>query len=63
VDYSIFIMVAILVMSERLEKRPEMAPAMFPPPIFAGSASISWFQVSPPPPHENTSVSIFYRGV
>jgi hypothetical protein len=37
VDYSIIIMVAVLVMLERLEKRPGMAPAAFPLPIFAGS--------------------------
>jgi hypothetical protein len=37
-------------MLERLEKRPGPTPAMFHPPIFAKTASISWFCVSPPPP-------------
>jgi hypothetical protein len=40
VDYSLFIMVAVLVMSRRLEKRGDMAPVVFPSPIFAGSASV-----------------------
>jgi hypothetical protein len=44
-----------LVMLERLEKRPGMALAAFPPPIFAGSASVSWFRVSLPCPHKNSS--------
>jgi hypothetical protein len=54
VVYSHFIMVAVLVMLEGLEKRPGTAPTSFPPPIFAGSASVSWLCVSLPPPHENT---------
>jgi hypothetical protein len=40
VDFSLFIMVAVLVMLERLEKRPGMAPAAFPPPIFIGIAFV-----------------------
>jgi hypothetical protein len=55
VDYSIFIMVAVLVMLERLEKRPGMTPESFLPPIFAGTAFVSWFYVPPPPPQRNTS--------
>ena len=43
VDYSLFIMVAVLMMLERVEMQPGMAPAAFPLPIFAGSASVSWF--------------------
>jgi hypothetical protein len=39
-DYSLFIMVAVLVM---LEMQPGMALTAFPPPDFAGSASILWF--------------------
>jgi hypothetical protein len=31
VDYSLFSMVVVLVMSERLEKRPEVTLAMFSP--------------------------------
>jgi hypothetical protein len=59
VDYSLFIMVAVLVMFERLEKRWGMAPVVFPPPIFVGTASILWFLVSPPPPGENVSGSLY----
>jgi hypothetical protein len=59
VGYSLFIMVEVLVMLERLEKRPGMAPAAFPSPIFTGSAFISWFHVSMPPPHENASGSLY----
>jgi hypothetical protein len=62
VYYSLFIVVAVLVMSERLEKRPVAALAAFPSLIFVGSASILWFHVSPPPPHENTSVSLYIEG-
>jgi hypothetical protein len=42
VDYSLFIMVAVLVMSERLEKLPGATPAVFPPPNFARIASVSF---------------------
>jgi hypothetical protein len=59
VDYSFFIMVEVLVMSERLEKRLRMPPVAFPPQIFAGSTSILCFRVSTPPPHENASGSLF----
>jgi hypothetical protein len=59
VDYSLFIVVAVLVMLERLEKRPGMAPTAFPPPIFAGTASGSWFCVSRPPPRENSLGSLY----
>jgi hypothetical protein len=43
VNYSLFIMVVVLVMLERLEKRPGTAPAVFPPPIFVGSALFRGF--------------------
>jgi hypothetical protein len=59
VEYSLFIMAAVLVMFERLEKRPGMALVAFPPPIFIGLASISWFYVSPPPLRENASRSLY----
>jgi hypothetical protein len=52
-------MVAVLVMLERLEKQPGMAPAAFPPPIFVGSAYVSWFRVSPLPPPDNVSGSLY----
>jgi hypothetical protein len=55
VDYSLFIMVAVLVMLERLEKWPGATPAAFPPSIFAGTASVSWFHVSMLPLHKNAS--------
>jgi hypothetical protein len=47
------------VMSERLEKRPRATPAVFPPPIFARTTSISWFRVSPPPPRGNASGGLY----
>jgi hypothetical protein len=59
VDYSDFIMVAMLLMLEKLEKRPGTALAAFPLLIFIGSASVSWFRVSPPPTRENASGSLF----
>jgi hypothetical protein len=55
VDYSLFIMVAVLVMLKRLKKRSGVTPAAFCPLIFVGIASISWFHVSPLPPQENVS--------
>jgi hypothetical protein len=54
VEYSLFMAVSMVVMSERFEKRPGATPAAFPPPIFAGTTSISTFLVSPPPHHGNT---------
>jgi hypothetical protein len=47
-------MVSMVLMSERLEKHPGATPTVFTPPIFAGTASISVFHVSPPPPLGNT---------
>jgi hypothetical protein len=35
--------------SERVEKRPRATPVVFPPAIFARTASISMFRVSPSP--------------
>ena len=37
---SLFIMVAVMVMLERVEMQPGMAPAAVPSPIFAGSAFV-----------------------
>jgi hypothetical protein len=34
----------------------------FPALIFARSTSISWFRLSPPPPRENTSGSLYIEG-
>jgi hypothetical protein len=55
VDYSLFIMLAVL----ELEKSSGMAPAVFPPPIFVGAASVLWFRVSPLSPHEKASRSLY----
>jgi hypothetical protein len=52
-------MVAVLVMSERLEKRPEVTLEAFPPPIIAGTTFVSWFHVSMPPPRGNALGSIY----
>jgi hypothetical protein len=41
--------VMMVLMSERVEKRPRATPAAFPPPIFAGTASVSVFRISPLP--------------
>jgi hypothetical protein len=49
VDYSLFMAVIMVLTSERVEKRPGVTPAAFPPPIFAGTASVSVFHVSPLP--------------
>jgi hypothetical protein len=57
-----FIMAAVLVMSERLEKRPGVTLAAFPPPIFARTASILWFRVSLPPPRGN-ALGDLYKGI
>jgi hypothetical protein len=44
----------MVLMSERVEKRPGATPAAFPPPIFAEIASVSVFSVSPlPPDHDH----------
>jgi hypothetical protein len=45
VDYSLFMMVAMVVMSESLEKRPRVTPTAFPPPISARTTSVSLFRV------------------
>jgi hypothetical protein len=47
------------VMLETLEKQPGTALAVFPPPISAGSISVLWFHVSPPPPCKNASGSLY----
>jgi hypothetical protein len=46
-------MLAVLVISERLKKRAEVTPTMFPLPIFAGTTSVPWFHVFLPPPRGN----------
>jgi hypothetical protein len=58
-DYSLFIMVAVLVMLERLEKRPVATLAAFSPPIFTGIAFVSCFHVSPPPPCKNAPEGLY----
>jgi hypothetical protein len=50
VDYPLFMAVMMVLTSDRVEKRPRATPAVFPPPIFAGTASVSVFHVFPPPP-------------
>jgi hypothetical protein len=59
VDYSLFMAVLMVLMSERLEKHPKATPAMFPPPIFDGIASVSVFRVSPLPPLGNAEGCFF----
>ena len=43
VDYFLFIMETVIMMLERVEIQPGMAPAAFPSPIFSSSASASVF--------------------
>jgi membrane protein CcdC involved in cytochrome C biogenesis len=40
VDYSLFMTVMMVLTSERVEKRPGVTPAAFPPPIFDGTTSV-----------------------
>jgi hypothetical protein len=49
VDYSLFMVVMMVLTLERVEKQPGATPAAFPPPIFAGTASLYVFHVSLPP--------------
>jgi hypothetical protein len=58
-DYSLFMAVSMVLMSEKLEKRPGATPAAFPPPIFVGTTSVYVFHVSPPPPLGNTEGSLY----
>jgi hypothetical protein len=46
VDYSLFIMVAVLGMLERLEKRLGATLAAFPPPIFTGTTFVLCFSAT-----------------
>jgi hypothetical protein len=48
-DYSLFMAVMMVLMSEGVEKRLGATLTAFPPPIFAGTASVSVFHVSPLP--------------
>jgi hypothetical protein len=49
VDYTLFMVVMIMLMSERVEKHSGATPAMFPPSIFAIIAYVSMLRVSLPP--------------
>jgi hypothetical protein len=59
VDYSLFMGVMMVLMSERVEKHPGQLRAAFTPPIFARIASISVLRVSPPPLLGNTEVGLY----
>jgi hypothetical protein len=48
-NYSLFMVVMMVLTSERVKKLLGATPATFPPPIFAGTASVSVFHVSLPP--------------
>jgi hypothetical protein len=52
----------MVLMSERLEKRPRATPAAFPPPIFTVIASVFVFHVSPPPPLGNAEGGLYIGG-
>jgi hypothetical protein len=49
VDYSLFMAVMMVLTLERVENHLGATPVAFPPPIFAGTASIFVFHVSLPP--------------
>jgi hypothetical protein len=51
----------MVVMLERLEKRPRATLVLFSPPIFAGTTSIYVFRVSPPPPLRNAEGFFIYE--
>jgi hypothetical protein len=59
VDYSLFIMVVVLVILERLEKQPGVTLAAISLPIFTGIASVSQFHVSPLPPRKNAPGGLY----
>jgi hypothetical protein len=61
VDYSLFMLVMMVLISERVEKCPGATPAAFPPPIFAGTASVFEFHVSPSPPLGIFKGGSFYK--
>jgi hypothetical protein len=49
VDYSLFMAMMMVLMSERVEKLPRATPSAFTPPIFAETAFVSMFLISLPP--------------
>jgi hypothetical protein len=53
----------MVLMSKRVEKHPGATPAVFPPQIFVGTASVYVFHVSPPPPLGNTKGGGLYIGL
>jgi hypothetical protein len=58
VYYSLFMAVMMVLMSERVEKRL----VVFPPLIFAVTAFVYMFRVSPPPPLRNAEGVGLYIG-
>jgi hypothetical protein len=59
VDYSLFMAMMMVLTSERAEKLPGATPIVFPPSIFAGTASISVFHVSMLPPLGNAKGGLY----
>jgi hypothetical protein len=49
VDCALFMAMMTVLPSERVEKHLGATSTVFPPPIFARTASVSVFHVSPPP--------------
>jgi hypothetical protein len=62
VDYSLFIMVMMVEMLEKVEIPPPAPPAEFPPPIFDGTASILVFWCFGGALCEESLGGSFYRG-
>jgi hypothetical protein len=62
-DYSLFMEVVMVLMSERVDKCPRATPAAFSSPIFAGTTSVSMFCVSSLPFLETPRGEGLYIGV
>jgi hypothetical protein len=59
VDYSLFMAVSMVLMSERLEKHPRATPVAFSPPIFTRTTFVFVFRVFPPPPLGNAKGGLY----
>jgi hypothetical protein len=65
VDFFLLMVVMMVLLLKRVEKRPGVTPATFPPPVFAGTTSVFVVRVSPPPRFvivEGVSIYRHFRG-
>jgi hypothetical protein len=58
-DDTLLMAVSMVLMLKKLEKRLGVTLKVFPPPIFAGTTSVSMFCVSPLPPVGNAEGGVF----